>query len=241
MRTLTLLAIVLVVAACTSSNDTQDAAGTATTVVAESTVATTMPPTTTATTTTTVAPTTTTVAPTTTAVPTTTTAPATTTTASTTTTTSGGPYVVGAPEVYPGSPRPGSGGAGGSGCSPGAGPLPDGVWFGYVHAIGATSIDFDLACLYTGDLAVAKGAEDGVEVEIDYYIRNANSTLRTVPVITGATVYELDVGYVGYLTVPYPNWPVNPAASIVCPSNWCGVWVFVNGGEATEILEQYFP
>ncbi len=238
MRTLALLIVVLVVAACTSSNDTQDAAGAATTVAAEATVATTMSPTTT------VAPTTSTVAPTTTTTvvaTTTTTVAATTTTASTTTTTSGGPYVVGTPEVYPGSPLPGSAGAGGSGCSPGAGPLPDGVWFGYVHAIGATSINFDLACLYTGDLAVAKGAEDGVEVEIDYYIRNASPTLRTVPVITGATVYELDVGYVGYLTVTYPNWPVNPADSIVCPSSWCGVWVFVNGGEATEILEQYFP
>ncbi len=240
MRTLAALLIVLVIAACSSSDDAQNAAAPPTTATGETTLTSIVPPSTiVVTTSTTVAPTTTT-GPTTTLVsPPPILAP--TTTVPMTTTTAGGPYVVGTPEIYPGAPLPGSAGAGGSGCAPGAGQLPDGVWFGYVHAIGATSIDFDLACLYTGDLARTKGAEDGVEVEIDYYIRNANPTLRTVPVMTGATVYELEVGSVGYLTVSYPNWPVNPAGSIVCPSNWCGVWLFVNGGEVTEILEQYFP
>jgi hypothetical protein len=183
-----------------------------------------------------------TTAPTTTAPTTTVTAvPLTTTTAPTTTTTSGGPYVVGTPELYPGAPRPGSGGAGGSGCSPGAGPLPDGVWFGYVDAIGATSIDFDLACLYVGDIAVAKGAEDGVEVDIDYYIRDNNLTLRTVPVTTAGIVYEIEAVTIDFLTVAFADWPVDPASFIACPSDWCGVWLFVNGGEVTEILEQNFP
>ncbi|MEA3511548.1 MAG: hypothetical protein U9R51_08950 [Actinomycetota bacterium] len=170
-----------------------------------------------------------------------TTAVTTTTTAPTTTTTAGGPYVVGTPELCPGAPRPGSGGAGGSGCSPGAGPLPDGVWFGFVDAIGATTIDFDLACLYTGDSAIAKGAEDGVEVDIDYYIRNNNPALRTVPVATTGAVYEIEATTIDFLTVAFADWPVDPAGSIACPSNWCGVWLFVNGGEATEILEQHSP
>jgi len=149
--------------------------------------------------------------------------------------------VVGSPEIYPGAPIPGSAGAGGSGCAPGTGQLPDGVWFGYVHATGATSIDFDLACLYVGDIAVAKGAEDGVEVDIDYYIRNNNPALRTVPVATAGTVYEIEATTIDFLTVAFADWPVDPAGYIACPSDWCGVWLFVNGGEVTEILEQYFP
>ena len=237
MRTLAFLLIVLVIAACDSSDDTQDAAVAATSVASDSTVATTVPPTTpVATTTTTVAPGPT--APTTTApTTTTTTAPSTTTTAPTTTTTSGGPYVVGDPGLYPWAPLPGSDGAGGSGCTPGTGPLPDGVWFGYVEAIGATSVDFDLACFYFGDIAYTEGAEDGVEVDNDWYVRNVNPTLRTVPVAAGATVYELDAGYTGFLTVPFPDWPVDPAGL----SSWDFFWLFVNGGEISEILEQFVP
>jgi len=242
VRTLALLLMVLVIAACNSSDGAQDAAASATTVVSVTIVETTVVPTTTVATTTTavvhVTPAPTITVPTTT---TTITTPPTTTTVPTTTTTSAGPYVVGSPEIYPGSPLPGSAGAGGSGCSPGAGPLPDGVWFGYIGSIGSTSVDFDLACLYVGDIAYAKGAEDGVEVDIDYYIRNANPTLRTVPVAATATVYEIEAGSIGFLTVPFAGWPVDPTGYIACPSNWCGVWMFVNGGEVTEILEQYFP
>ncbi|RLE25894.1 MAG: hypothetical protein DRJ50_02065, partial [Actinobacteria bacterium] len=110
---------------------------------------------------------------------------------------------MGTPELYSGAPRPGSDGAGGSGCAPGAGQLPDGVWFGYVSAKGGSSVDFDLACLYTGDVAIARGAEDGVEVDIDYYIRNNNPALRTVPVATAATVYEIEAPTIDFLTVAF--------------------------------------
>ena len=153
----------------------------------------------------------------------------------------GGPYVVGAPDLYPLMALPGSAGAAGSGCAPGAGPLPDGVWFGIVSVIGATSVDFDLACFYFGDIAYTKGAEDGQEVNNDYYIRNMNPTLRTVPVAAGATVHELAPGYTGFVTEPYAAWPADTTMSMVCPSSGCLVWVFVNGGVATEILEQFTP
>jgi len=236
MRTLAALFVVLAIAACDSSGGGQDTAAPATSTAVESTVP---PSTIVVTTSTTVAPTTTAASTTTVLSPPPTLAP--TTTAPTTTTTSGGPYVVGTPELYPGAPRPGSDGAGGSGCAPGAGPLPDGVWFGYIGAIGPTSVDFDLACLYTGDIAIAKGAEDGVEVDIDYYIRNNNPALRTVPVATGGIVYEIEATTIDFLTVAFADWPVDPAGFIACPSDWCGVWLFVNGGEVTEILEQYFP
>jgi hypothetical protein len=145
------------------------------------------------------------------------------------------------PEFYPLSPLPGSGGAAGSGCSPGAGALPDGVWFGYVLAKSAADIDFDLSCFYFGDIAYTKGAEDGEEVNNDYYVRNVNPTLRTVPVAPTAAVWEIETGSVGFLNVPFSGWPVDPAGYIACPSDWCGVWLFVNGGDVTEILEQFVP
>jgi len=240
MRTLAVLLMVLVIAACSSSDDAENAAAPPATAVGETTLTSIVPPSTIVVTTSTIAAPTTTTGPMTTIVsPPPTLAP--TTTVPTTTTISGGPYVVGSPEIYPGAPLPGSAGAGGSGCAPGAGQLPDGVWFGYASAKGTSSIDFDLACLYVGDIAYTKGAEDGVEVDNDYYIRNVNPTLRTVSVAASATVYEIEGGSIGFLTVPFADWPMDPTGYVACPSDWCGVWLFVNDGEATEILEQYFP
>ena len=241
MRTLAIIMLLVVLAAgCSTSGDGPDVAAPESTSTTGSTAATSTSTTATTAPTTTTVVTTTTSAPTTTAV-TTTTVAATTTTTAVTTTTSGGPYVVGNPELYPLAPLPGSDGAGGSGCAPGAGSLPNGVWFGYVHARGATSVEFDLACFYFGDIAYTKGAEDGDEVNDDYYVRNQNSTTRTVPVQPDATVYEIDAMSIGLVPVPFSAWPLDPAGYIACPSDWCGVWLFVNGGVTTEILEQYVP
>jgi len=242
MRALIFLVAFLVVAGCASSGDADDgAAADASTTTASTTVPKTLPGETSSTVvaTTTTAGTTTTTAPITTTTVTTTTV--TTTTAPTTTTTSGGPYVIDDPEFYPLSPLPGSDGAGGSGCSPGSGPLPDGVWFGYVVAKSPTEIDFDLACFYFGDIAYTKGAEDGAEVNNDYYVRNVNPTLRTIPVAPSAGVWEIEAGSIGYLDVPFSDWPIDASGYIACPSDWCGVWLFVNSGNVTEILEQYVP
>ena len=229
-----MLLVAVLLSGCSNSTDT--------TIAASSTSA---PPETTAeppaTTTTTAATTTTTAAITTTAATTTTTAAPTTTTTAATTTTSAGPYEVGVPDIYPLVALPGSGGAAGSGCSPGAGPLPDGVWFGYVVAKSAADIDFDLACFYFGDIAYTEGAADGEEVNNDYYVRNVNPTLRTIPVAPSVMVYEIDAGSIGFLNVPFSGWPVDPSAYISCPSSSCNVWLFVNGGNVTEILEQYTP
>ena len=119
--------------------------------------------------------------------------------------------------------------------------MPDGVWFGYVVAKSAADIDFDLACFYFGDIAYTEGAADGEEVNNDYYVRNVNPTLRTIPVAPTVAVHEIDAGSIGFLTVPFSGWPVDPSAYISCPSNSCNVWLFINGGEVTEILEQYTP
>jgi hypothetical protein len=228
VRSPRLLLAVLVVAACVGCGESGDDVAADTTATSTSTAATTTLP----------EETTTTASATTAA--TAATSAATTTTAATTST-SGGPYVIEDPEFYPLDPLPGSDGAGGSGCAPGAGALPDGVWFGYVLARTPAEIEFDLACFYFGEIAYTEGAADGEEVNNDYYVRNANPTPRTIPVAPSVGVWEIDAGSVGYLNVPFSDWPLDPSAYIACPSDWCGVWLFVNGGSVTEILEQYVP
>jgi hypothetical protein len=182
---------------------------------------------------------------TTTAAPTTTTAAPTTTTATTTTTTAppvSGPYVVGTPTLGPPDPLPGGEGASGSGCAPGSDTLPDGIWFGYVVARDAASISFDLACMYFGDIANEKGAAAGEEVANDYFISNVNPALRTVPVEATVTFYEIDAAQPDVVLTPtFAEWPIDPEMYTACPSDWCGVWVYINDGAVTEVMEQYFP
>ena len=45
----------------------------------------------------------------------------------------------------------------GSGCSPDSDLLPDGVWYGWVTSFGAEQVDFDLACLWPGELEIRDG------------------------------------------------------------------------------------
>lgn len=203
--------------------------------------------------------TTATISPPATAVTTTTTSPPTTTTVPTiqepTTTGPGADdrSVVGAePGVYPRpdnstGPLPGSEGAGGSGCAPGSTGLPDGIWFGLVIAKADTSITFDLACFLFGPIAVEEGADDGIVVDPigEVYIRNSNPTVRTITVDPSVSVYEYledltDTTEVPFNPVPIADWPEDPTFSQPCPGKFCGVWLFVNDGAVTEMLEQFF-
>jgi hypothetical protein len=176
-------------------------------------------------TTTTAAPATTTTAATTTTESTTTTAAPTTTTAATTTTVDVNTL------------------ADGSGCTPGTTQLGDGVWYGYVDTADTTSIEFDLACWFTGDGAVQAAAQDGAESPPpnDYYVRNENPQLRTIQVAAGAEVSWLpSTGDPStQTTVPYSDWLTGRAerGSDYQP----GVWVTIAGGSATFIEEQYVP
>lgn len=197
------------------------------------TVATTAPPTTVASTT--VAPTTT-VATTTT---TTTTSTTTTTAAPATTTTSAGPFVY-ATGVFPdvlGGPLD----AHGSGCAPGAGPLPDGIWFGFPTAWTTSSIDFDLACFYSGDAATAQATARGEESPPpnDYIITNDNPTLRSVPVAGGAIGHRLD-NTITTVPVPFADFITDQGDFQNC-FQFCLMWLYVNGGEVTEVVSQYVP
>lgn len=230
---LMILALSLVVAACggdgafgtTSAPSTTQAADT--TQAPEPTPSTTSPPETTAT------------SPpppetTTTALPTTTTAPE-------------ALYLVDATDFFP-EVFPGSSGGHGSGCvTPGFDALPDGVWFGFAEAVGGGAITFDLACFFTGETACDAQIEDGFAADedecLDFWIRNQVATTFTVPIAADARVWYVDMlsGDVGSPTeIPLSSWP-SPDSFQDCPGEYCSVWLYVNGGRVTAIVEQYLP
>lgn len=163
---------------------------------------------------------------------------ATTTTEPTTTTVS--VHYATDPSFYPPESMSGDD-ASGSGCSPGAGSLPAGVWFGYVTAGNATSVQFDLACWYFGEIAWDVAATYGDTAENDYYVVNQNRALRSVPVTTGAIVHHIDPVSIGLDPIPYPDWLLGPPGYLECPFGFCPLWLYVNDGEVTEIVEQYVP
>ena len=166
---------------------------------------------------------TTTVSPTTAASTTTSTASTTSTTAATTTTTD----VTSLAE--------------GSGCTPGSTTLPDGRWFGIVDSADASSVTFDLACWFTGDAAAVAAAQDGEESPPpnDYYVRNANPMLRTIPVGSLAEVAWMptpgDPSTVEVIS--YPEWVTDRLSRSFQPP----VWLNIEGGEIISIEEQYIP
>ncbi len=176
----------------------------------------------------------------------TTTAPATTTTTTqpTTTTTTlpsttappppSEPFVVDPANVLEPPPEPGSGGALGSGCAPGADALSDGVWAGWVISREDDRIDFDLACMHP--------------TPEEPSITNGSSRLRSVPVSDVAVVYPImDMGLLGE-PIPYPMWRSSPTSAFCAslmmePSlpTGCPLWLYINDGAVTEITEFWLP
>lgn len=132
-------------------------------------------------------------------------------------------------------------GAEGSGCIPGPGALPDGEWFGFVVATDDAELEFDLACWFTGDAAVEAADEDGEESPPpnDYYVRNANETLRTVSVAADTEVtWYPEVGDPGSETsLDYPEWVARREQRGLD----LGVWLDVEHGAIVEIREQWVP
>lgn len=128
----------------------------------------------------------------------------------------------------------------GSGCTPGADLLPDGKWFGEVVRADAGELEFDLACWFDGDAAIAAAAEDGERLEIDYYIRNESTRTRRLPVTDDTTVVWYGIGP-GDPSDPdlisYADWSVFDLEHICC----AGVWLTVDAGAVTGIQEQWVP
>ncbi|HUU61165.1 MAG TPA: hypothetical protein VMX37_02115 [Acidimicrobiia bacterium] len=229
MRRLALMSLVLAVLAAACGGDGSFGSSTApsTTQAGESTVPTTVPPTTTPTT----------------APPATLESTTTSTAAATTTATAAETYyAVDTTDFFP-EPFPGSNDVHGSGCvTPGFDALPNGVWFGFAEGVGGGEITFDLACFFTGAAAEAAAAADGQEA-FDFYIRNNVATTFAVPISPDIRVWYIDAssGDVSVPTeIPAGTWP-SPGSLLECPSDHCSVWLYVNGGQATALVEQYLP
>ncbi len=134
--------------------------------------------------------------------------------------------------------------ASGSGCTPGTDELPDGDWFGYVAGAASGEIELDLACWFTGDAAVLASAEDGEESPPpnDYYIRNVNPELRTVPVAVDPEVMWLpNIGGPELEAITYADWIAARYGPGPEGEYKPGVWLTVADGEIVEIDEQYVP
>ena len=130
--------------------------------------------------------------------------------------------------------------AGGSGCTPGEGPLPDGEWFGLVTARRNSSLDFDLACWFTGDAAVQASAEDGEESPPpnDYYVRNDNPATREVVLGDNVQVAFFPDGDPNNETqIDYDDWKGMVAAR----GYELGVWLTIEDGAISEIHEVWVP
>jgi hypothetical protein len=132
--------------------------------------------------------------------------------------------------------------ASGSGCTPGSDDLPDGEWFGYVIGADGDTIDFDLACWFSGDAADLAAAEDGEESPAPngYYIRNVNPQVRTVEV--SPTVEVLAMANIGDPATEGPmafdDWVALRVADAEVPMD---VWIVIEDDLVVSITEQYRP
>ena len=124
--------------------------------------------------------------------------------------------------------------------------LPDGR-----HPVRLTSVDpdqhritFDLIQLYWGDDATREAAKDHQESPPpnDYYIRNINPRLRTLPVRADATIIcnTLTAGYTGSVTKDVPV-QLYRLAIVLPPTYSPPFWITVRHGQVVRIAEQYVP
>ncbi len=125
----------------------------------------------------------------------------------------------------------------GSGCTPGAGNLPDGVWFGYAKSWSTSQIAFDLACWWTGAKAHAVGVANGFNDAYDYYVTNNNTTVRLVTVAG-----DIPAKKAGWEDGVFKLSQViaDPGGSLPTNAPY-PVWIYVNGGRVTELAVQYIP
>lgn len=108
--------------------------------------------------------------------------------------------------------------------------------------VGGRTVTFDLIQWFEGDAAAKAAAEDGQESPPpnDYYTRNVNPRLRTLPVTSGAriTLTSQTAGQSGGNAAgPVPADLATVAASGVGHI----FWATVQGGQIQALEEQYVP
>ena len=107
---------------------------------------------------------------------------------------------------------------------------------------GGRTVTFDLIQWFEGDAAAKAAAEDGQESPPpnDYYTRNVNPRLRTLPVTSGAriTITRLTAGQGGGNAAE----PVPADLATVAASGAGHIfWATVRGGQIEALEEQYVP
>jgi hypothetical protein len=106
------------------------------------------------------------------------------------------------------------------------------------------TITFDLIQFFTGEAATKAAAEDGEESPPpnDYYIRNVNSRLRTLPVRPDApiTVNVLAAPSTGSSTKDV-SVTIDELASYFPNSGTAPFWITVAQGQVTKIAQQFLP
>lgn len=109
-------------------------------------------------------------------------------------------------------------------------------------SVGGRTVTFDLIQWFEGDAAAKAAAEDGQESPPpnDYYTRNVNPRLRTLPVTGGAriTLTRQTTGQGGgNAAEPVPADLARVAASGIGHT----FWATVQGGQIQALEEQYVP
>ena len=106
------------------------------------------------------------------------------------------------------------------------------------------TITFDLIQFFTGDAATKAAAEDGEESPPpnDYYIRNVNPRLRTLPVRSDApiTVNVLAAGSTGSATKDVAV-TLAELATYFPNSGTAPFWLTLDQGQVTNAAQQFLP
>ncbi|WP_020377218.1 hypothetical protein [Candidatus Microthrix parvicella] len=148
------------------------------------------------------------------------------------------------------SPAPVKPKAEGSGCSGLTTGIPAGTWYGAVKSSSTTGkLSFDVECLYVGPSARAAAIEDGRDPTdiFDFYIRNASTKARSVPVCSGAKAFApsaADIDIIKQLSVgdylKHVKGTLNNP-SIYSYGGLTKLTVRSNGACATTMTQIYLP
>jgi hypothetical protein len=132
----------------------------------------------------------------------------------------------------------------GSGCTPPEGnTLPDGIWFGVLKSVtpATNAIGLDLACWYSGAAAQAASGSSA-PVDNDYYVRNQNPKIYTLPTVTQVAVVPLATANGGFSGGSAPaTTGVASAQAILNTQTPHYVWVEITQGLVTVIQAQFTP
>jgi hypothetical protein len=120
------------------------------------------------------------------------------------------------------------------------------MWFGYVSAWTATSLDLDPACIFSGAEAAKEATKAGEESPPpnDFFVANPSKAVRNLSVAPNTPALRVTNGADGGIEnqpTTYADLVAKPGTYMPCPGEGCPVWVAVNGGAVTEVSMQYTP